>query len=142
MRYEVDKNECWNFTGNITSHGYGRFWLKKKEYQAHRIIAHILIKPLMSEKDVVAHKCDNPRCVNPDHLFITTHAGNSADRDAKGRGVTGENSPLSKLTADQVRYIRHLYQTGTSMGEIAKHLPVTYGAVQAIVRGRTWKNLT
>ena len=141
MRYKIDENGCWIFQGAVGKDGYGKVSLKDMSFRAHRLMAHLTLKPIMSADDVVAHKCDVPLCINPEHLFITTVQGNTDDRVTKGRGANGENCPNSKLTEAQVRHIRHLYQTGTSMGEIAKHLPVTYGAVQAIVRGRTWKHL-
>ena len=141
MRYQIDKNGCWNFRGAIGVDGYGKISLKKMSFRAHRLMAHLTIKPIMSEDDVVAHKCDNPKCINPEHLFITTALGNMQDRDSKGRGAAGERNKLSKLTSEQVRSIRRRYQAGETMGEIARTLPVTYGAIQAIVRGRTWKHL-
>lgn len=142
MRYTVNKNGCWLFSGPIGKDGYGKVSLKDMSFRAHRLMAHLTIKPIMSADDVVAHKCDTPACINPEHLFITTALGNSQDRDAKRRGAIGVKSHLSKLTEQQVKDIRAQYQSGKSMGEISKSFPVTYGAVQAIVRGRTWKHLT
>ena len=104
-------------------------------------MAQLTIKAYLSESDVIGHSCDNPACINPEHLFVTTSLGNMQDRDKKGRGAAGEKSPLSKLQEDHVREIRARFQSGESMAQISKDYPVTYGAVLAIVRGRTWKNL-
>lgn len=142
MRFEVDKNGCWNFTGSLDPDGYGKVVLKSATYRANRLMAHITIKPLMSDTEVVAHRCDNPRCINPMHLFITTSLGNTRDRDEKGRGAIGEKHPNSKLTKDDVRVIRQFYNVGVSLRTIQQKFPiVTLGCIQAICQRRTWKHL-
>jgi hypothetical protein len=142
MRFEVNEHGCWIFQGSLDKDGYGKFKLKNVDFRAHRVMAQLTIKSYLAESDVIGHKCDNPSCINPKHLFVTTALGNMQDRDKKMRGSFGEKCQLSKLTADQVREIRLRYQAGESMGKISQDYPVTYGAVQAIIRGRTWKNLT
>lgn len=142
MRFTVDSNGCWNFSGAIGSDGYGKISLKKMTFRAHRLMAHITIKPMMSDSEIVAHRCDNPRCINPDHLFITSPLGNMQDRDRKGRGSHGERCKLSKLNAEQVLDIRKKYSEGMSYSKIAALYPIiSIGNVQAIVERRTWKHL-
>jgi hypothetical protein len=142
MRFKIDENGCWIYQGSIGQDGYGKIRLKNGYYRAHRIMAQLTLKEYLTETDVIAHRCDQPKCINPDHLFVTTALGNMQDRDQKKRGSFGEKCPLSKLKVEQVREIRSRFQAGESMGEISKDYPVTYGAVQALVRGRTWKNVT
>lgn len=142
MRFEIDRNGCWNFTGPLDETGYGRVRLKSKDYRAHRLMAHITIKPLMSDTEFVAHRCDNPRCINPAHLFITTPLGNMIDRDIKGRGAVGAKHPNVKLTEAQVREMRRLYGEGLSFAKIREHFRhVTIGCVQAVCERRTWKHV-
>ena len=142
MKFEVDKNGCWNFTGPLDKTGYGKVSLKKQSYRAHRIMAHLTIKPLMSADQFVAHRCDNPRCINPYHLFITTALGNMQDRDAKGRGYCGERTKWAKLTEQEIRDIRKKYEDGKSLSKVAADYPkVTLGCIQAIVARRTWKHV-
>ena len=142
MRYTVTKKGCWNFDGSIGTDGYGKVSLKKDTFRAHRLIAHICIKPLMSDDQVVAHKCDNPRCINPEHLFITTALGNMQDRDRKGRGSRGSKNHLSKLSEKDIPVIRSLYAEGKSLSQIASLYPlVTAGCIQAIISRRTWRHI-
>ena len=93
-------SQCIIFQGFKDSAGYGHTTHGGKKLSAHRkawLIANGDIPPGM----VVCHKCDNPSCINPDHLFIGTHADNARDRDSKGRGRTriskGPNSPFAAL---------------------------------------------
>ena len=143
MRFTIDKNECWNFDGQLNRGGYGKITLKGKTFTAHRLMAHICIKALMSETELVAHRCDNPRCINPHHLFITTALGNMQDRDAKGRGNRGSKCKLSKLKEADIKIIRMLYENGNSYSKIAARYPmVTTGCIQAILTRRTWKHVS
>ncbi|MDO8703389.1 MAG: HNH endonuclease [Sulfuricaulis sp.] len=142
MRFTVNEKGCWNFDGPLDKAGYGKVSLKEKSFRAHRLIAHVCIKPLMSDTEFVAHKCDNPRCINPDHLFITSPLGNMQDRDAKGRGARGSKSPLAKLSEKDIHVIRGLYAGGKSYSKIAAGYPqISVGCIQAIVTRRTWKHV-
>lgn len=141
MKFIIDNNGCWNFTGSINQQGYGRIKLKKQEYLAHRLMAHLTIRPLSSESQVVAHKCDNPTCINPEHLFITTATGNMADRDAKGRMSRGDTHPNAKLTTNNILDIRALYESGISQAEISKKFNICQPSVYNIVHRKTWKHV-
>lgn len=141
MRFTIDeKTNCWNYSGPLNEDGYGKISLNKKDFTAHRLIAHICIKPLMSTTEVVAHKCDNPTCINPEHLFITTSAGNTADRTSKGRGARGEFHPNTKLVSDDVHKIRELYSSGLSQSHIAKLFSISQSSVFNIVNRKTWSH--
>lgn len=142
MKYVKNDAGCWVYQGRLDKDGYGKILLKNGHFRAHRLMAHLTLKSRLSEFDIVAHRCDNPSCINPEHLFVTTALGNMQDRDTKGRGTSGEKSRLAKLTESQAKEIRIRFQNGESMGRISADYPVTYGAIQALVRGRTWKKLT
>jgi len=141
MKFKIDANGCWNFTGSINKKGYGRVKVKKQEFLAHRLMAHLTIRPLASENQVVAHKCDNPRCINPEHLFITTQEGNMLDRDAKGRMSRGDTHPNAKLTTNDILEIRSLYESGISQTEISKKFNVGQPSIYHIVHRKTWKHI-
>lgn len=83
--------ECWEFTGCHNSDGYGQLRVNGRTVKAHRL-AYLLAfeDPGASH---VCHRCDNPPCCNPAHLFLGTHADNNADRHAKGRTVMPTNGP-------------------------------------------------
>ncbi len=81
----VDANDCWVWTGAKTSKGYGVLWLEGRPEYVHRLSAHLFIG-LDRQGDLKAlHRCDNPPCFNPDHLFLGTQTDNMEDATRKGR---------------------------------------------------------
>ncbi len=89
----------------------------------------------------VLHRCDNPPCCNPAHLFIGTPASNAADRSAKGRSGRGERAGTAKMTAAQVRAIRALANSGVSYRKIAERFGIGSSNVGLIVTRTTWRHL-
>jgi hypothetical protein len=85
--FAKNSNNCWIWTGAKNYNGYGRFKYKKKMYGAHRF-AYILYKEDIPEELCVCHTCDNPSCVNPDHLWLGTRKENNKDMIRKGRDNT------------------------------------------------------
>jgi hypothetical protein len=79
-----DKNGCINWLGYKTSFGYGRFKLDTKSILAHRFSYRINIGPIINGFDVL-HHCDNPSCVNHEHLYLGTDMDNSSDKRLRGR---------------------------------------------------------
>ena len=77
-------NGCWEWQASITTSGYGRFAVYPKTLRAHKV-AYFLCKGKILEDQFVCHTCDNPRCVNPDHLWIGTSKQNTKDMIFKGR---------------------------------------------------------
>jgi hypothetical protein len=112
---KVDKQEngCWMWTASTVKDGYGYYKLSNgKSGRAHRI-SWELANGDIPKKMCVLHKCDTPRCVNPDHLFLGTDADNVKDMMQKGRGkwgipLSGENHYNFKLTDQQVLEIKAL----------------------------------
>ena len=89
----------------------------------------------------VCHHCDNPRCVNPEHLFLGTHADNMKDRGIKGRGNRGEKVYCSKLSADVVKEIREIYYAGgVSQSSLSKQYGVCSKNISGIVNRKLWKH--
>lgn len=137
----VDKSgDCWVWCGD-TDHGYGRFTYAKSKTRAHRV-AYELEHGDIPEGMFVCHKCDNRRCVNPDHLFLGTAADNVADRDRKGRQNRGTNVHTAKLTEEQVKEIVALYATGSTVGSLSIKYGVKVNAIRRILHGQSWKHIT
>lgn len=94
---------------------------------------------------LVCHKCDNPACVNPGHLFLGTIADNNADMTKKGRARrvhTGSNNPRARFTPDQIREIRGLYEIGhANQYELAKQFCTSQGHINNIINRRIWKHI-
>ena len=93
--------------------------------------------------ELCCHTCDNPPCVNPDHLFPGTTLDNAQDRERKGRGrrASGEENGASKLNSDAVREIKARIVEGMSSGAIARNLGVGRSTIDAIKDNRTWRSV-
>jgi hypothetical protein len=109
---------CWLWTGMRNKDGYGILSGGAERadvnfLRAHRISWELHYGPIHSEQHVL-HKCDNPPCVNPRHLFLGDQVANNADRDSKGRGGDrcGERNGRASLTDKEVEKIRRKYADG------------------------------
>lgn len=140
---KVDKtSNCWEWQAAKDVDGYGRFQLNGKTGLAHRI-AYELDVGEIPEGMCVLHKCDNPKCVRPDHLFVGTHADNVRDREEKGRGghgtLNGTDHGRSILTDEDVIWIRS--KPNMNQTEMAKKLGVHRTVICNIVNRKAWKHL-
>jgi hypothetical protein len=152
---------CWLWAGANDGDGYGSFWAKK-HIKAHRASWMIANGPLHRGEGhhgtCVCHRCDNRSCVNPDHLFLGSHAENMADRERKGRNKPqrgdangsrlhperlprGETQHLSKLTAARVIEIRSLYATGITLAELGARFGVHFATISKVILRKTWKHI-
>ena len=128
--------------GQINDSGYGVF-RDGKQGAAHRWAYRTEVGPVPTGM-FVCHKCDNPPCVRPDHLFLGTPNDNVQDRERKGRGAEtplGEKNPRAVLTEAQVLDIRQRYQDGESQTRLSVTFGVHRNTIAAIVRGRIWSHL-
>ena len=112
---------CWVFTSSICRRGYGHIRDGGKVRLAHRVSWEAFKGEALEPKQLLCHSCDNPSCVNPDHLFIGSHLDNSQDAVSKGR--------MGKLSSQQVEDIRQAMADGV----LQKALAAEYGVSTALV---------
>lgn len=141
--HPILKTRCWEWKGGSGHHfGYGAFSINGRTEAAHRVIFRNVVAPIPKGMCVL-HKCDNPKCVRPEHLFLGTKADNNVDRDSKGRGraLKGSMNGIAKLTEDKVRRMRRLYRIpGVSQRMLAKEFNISQMNVFRILKGETWKH--
>jgi len=156
--------QCWYWKRCLTPNGYGRFTFAQKWFMATRV-AFRFTYGADPYPCYVLHRCDNPLCCNPDHLFLGTHADNMSDGAKKNRFASGdkngqrthpetnwvrshpettrgENNGRSKLTADDVRLIRTLWSNGTTSTDLARMFGITDSCAWNAATRRSWKHLT
>jgi hypothetical protein len=132
------ENECWPWIGYKDKDGYGTFNPKSKILiKAHRF-SWALSYGKIPDGMGVLHKCDNPSCCNPRHMFLGTPTDNDLDRDQKGRQARGERSGNSKLKESDIIEIRKLYDMGYSQEKISIQFGVSQTTISSIMTGRTW----
>jgi len=147
-----EENGCWNWR-NCNGIRKRATWVYKRKHHLATRIVYTIYKGEIQNGMHVLHTCDNPRCVNPDHLFLGTHRDNMQDkvnknRAGKGRKLQypnsikrGEESLKSKITNSTVHTIRSMAKQGMNNVEIAQLLNTTKGIVSHVVRRKTWKHV-
>lgn len=155
---------CWNWQANVTGQGYGMFWIhdgtKARGVSAHRFSFSLSTGESIPEGLNICHTCDNPLCVNPDHLFVGTQSDNMKDCHQKGRtrktweagerhplrsGAMeprrGQDAPTATLTDQQARDIIRDRLTGTDTETLMKRHSATRQIITNICAGRKWKHV-
>lgn len=141
--YPEPNTGCWLWGRALDHDGYGITWMAKtkpRQQRAHRL-SYYLHHGEFDTRLMVLHKCDNPSCVNPDHLFLGTVQDNSDDMKRKGRQAKGRTQWLSKLVDTDIIKIRELYANGQPYRSIAKLYNIAFSNVAFIVKRKTWKHL-
>jgi Autographiviridae endonuclease len=141
---------CWLWVGGLEVAGYGHTWLDGKQISAHRAFWIVANGPI-PDGLMVCHKCDNPPCVNPEHLFLGTALDNSLDMVNKrrqwkqnpARCPRGENTgKVAKLTTENILEIKKLRSCGMGYDALAARFEVTRGCIGHILNGRNWKHIS
>ena len=140
--------DCWIWLAATARHGYGSIHImvcgQLYILAAHRV-AYLLANGTLGAASVMCHRCDQPRCVRPAHLWQGTQKDNARDRDAKGRchplRNVGECNGSAKLTPSLVRDIRARHAAGETYYRLAKEYGVDIKTMYRVVRGLTWKEV-
>lgn len=142
---KIEKHEsgCWIWTGSVrgaAAHKYGAIRYRGKSEGAHRA-TYMEFNGEIPEGMKVLHRCDNTKCVNPEHLFVGTQTDNMIDMTTKGRHPypLGETHHRAKLTNEQVRSIRNSVQ---SHGQLAKAYDVTKRTIINVRQGKVYRSVT
>lgn len=132
---------CWLWLGAANGQGYGNMTVDGKHIRSHRASWLAYHGPIPARGHVL-HRCDQPSCVNPDHLFIGTASDNMLDMYAKGRhkkvSLTGATHPASKLTEADALYI---LSTPKHTRGLAQKFGVSNSRISSVRKGITWKHL-
>lgn len=142
---KVDKrspDECWIWKGNKSPQGYGFIVTDQKMYRSHRVCYELCNGPIPKGM-YVCHRCDNPQCVNPSHLWLGTPAENNRDRANKKRNnhTFGELHPSAKINSADVVEIRKMAEQGVRQRDIATLYGITQHSVWSIIHRKTWQHV-
>ena len=151
---KVNKTDgCWTWKASKNGLGYGKFCIGHQKLElAHRVSWRIYNGEIPFQK-LILHKCDNPSCVNPNHLFLGSHKDNSLDASYKRRmafglrngmythpetRTTGERNAQAKLKWDGIKKIRKMVLSGKTYGFISEVFGVTTSCIGKIARKERW----
>lgn len=135
--------ECWEWQGYLAPNGYGRFSIREGEIKlAHRMAWELINGPVPGDLCCL-HRCDNRRCVRPDHLFLGTRVDNLEDMHAKGRNrqPRGSGHKFAKLTEEAVRNIRQRLAAGDGAVALAEEYGVTRGLIYNVKNRNCWTHV-
>lgn len=140
--YTINERGCWEvFSHHKDKDGYTRILRRidkqKKMFYLHRVVFEIE-KHKIPDGYVILHACDNPCCINPEHLSCGSVAENAADMKRKGRSLRGERNITAKITEDDVRYIR---STDKVAKELFEHFGISRTQIYYIRHRKTWKHV-
>lgn len=132
----ADASGCWAWSRHVMRSGYGRIRWRGRMTLAHRLAYEAFVGPIPTGM-LACHRCDNPRCVNPAHIFLGTALENAQDRDAKGRQARGHRV-RGHLTPSDVEAIREQAAKGVGLEALARRYGVVGSTVGRIVRRERW----
>lgn len=135
----LDKTDtCWLWLGDINGNGYGRLQYMNKRMLAHRV-SYLLHYGKFNKNMYICHKCDNPKCVNPDHLFLGTQKDNMSDCSNKKRHTYGEKVKSAVLKKEDILEIRKLYSSKKiTQQKLSDIYNVSRGHIGLIIQGKRW----
>lgn len=137
----ITENRCWEWQRSL-ARGYAVLRIKYKLYRGIRVVAHIHHGMPLDSALFVCHKCDNRKCLNPDHLFLGTNKDNILDAKQKGRTARGSGHGSAKLTEEQVVAIRLMHREGATLVELSRQFGIGSAGLHAIVNRKLWQHIS
>jgi len=142
----VQDTGCWEWQAYKNEAGYAIMSLNNKTTRVHRIAYELYNESKIPNGLIVCHSCDNPCCINPEHLWLGTHADNVNDKVNKGRAMGGSNkgeiNPQRILNEYEVLEIREKYSTGNyTQEELGTEYSVSRSAIKMVVNRNNWKHI-
>jgi hypothetical protein len=132
---------CIIWRGSYDTKGYGRVKIRGKYHKAHRIAYEAAVGPI-PEGLFICHRCGNPACVNPEHLYAGTQKENCADRDRHGRTPRGIDHHRAKLTPEKVLSIRARGAQGARQKQIAQEFGISATQVRNVQKRKQWGHVS
>lgn len=132
---------CLEWQRYTNKHGYAHVYFNGKQWSVHRL-SYLLNIGAIPKNKWVLHRCDNRKCINPDHLFLGNNKINTQDRVNKNRSARGEGNGSAKLTIEDVKKIKILFKEGRTGIEITKMFNVSQPTIYEIRRNAIWKHVT
>jgi hypothetical protein len=133
---------CWLWLGaKHQKFGYGKIGYDNRKYQAAHRASYSVFNGEIPDGMLVRHKCDNPYCVNPDHLEVGTDADNMADMVRRGRSLKGGKNHNAVLNDTVVSDIKRRLFLGSNQKTIAAEFGVWGSAIQKIQTGNSWRHV-
>ena len=139
---KVDKTgNCWEWIPSREAGGYGTFLLEGKVRKAHTVALEWAVGKKRPIDLDTCHRCDNPSCVRPSHLYFGTRQQNIDDAWARGRMQIGSERPAAKITEIDVLAIRNEYAAGAEVLDLVNHYGLKDSTIRGIVLGFKWKHV-
>lgn len=138
-------DSCWLWNNSLDRDGYGTISISNFRLKAHRA-SYLFFVGELEEGKFVCHTCDNPRCVNPKHLFLGTHLDNERDKDLKGRRPVSNTGRVTDLTDEDIVAIREQFDqlSGTNLDRhriLAQQFQCSVRSIERIVARQFFKNV-
>ena len=138
---KINKTEtCWLWTAALCHFGHGNFWNNGRNVKANRFAYELWKGPIPPDM-CVRHTCDEPSCVNPEHLLLGTQQDNMRDKVERNRQAKGEKNGSAKLTEDIVREIRILRGFDFTTAELSNTYKVNKSTILRILSREKWKHI-
>lgn len=138
-----ETTNCWNWNSDsVMGRGYGYIYVGNKKYERAHRISYLLVNETIDPSLGVLHKCGNPKCINPEHLYQGTCKDNVEDSRIHGTMTVGEASKLSILTDEIVKSIRKEFkESKVTQRELAKRYNISFQSISKAIIGVTWKHV-